>query len=220
MIEIELDIFSGRPNPVWSLDGAQEQELLGRLEAERASNPGQRGAPDRLGYRGYLLRPQSQAALSAFASMGLDSEYRLFSLAVGVSEQEAQAHAEAQSWLTATAYTAGVLTEEPVLEEAQAVIEAIAASSDPDSPDSEVLACSYFFTSSTDYSFWNASAHRRKNNCYNYASNWRTGTFAQPGRGSSYYPDLTKIGNLNEAAKRDGYKTACSGQVLLVAGCV
>ena len=51
-MRVELDMFSGRPNPVWQLDAVAEQELL---ELERALQPAGRLAnePPALGYRGF-----------------------------------------------------------------------------------------------------------------------------------------------------------------------
>ncbi len=55
MTEVELDAFSGRPNPRWVLTPAEATEffsLLGRLR------PDSRDArvPDQLGYRGFVVR--------------------------------------------------------------------------------------------------------------------------------------------------------------------
>ena len=50
---VELDIFSGRPNPVWSLPDAQRQELLTRLAGLSPGTPAP--YPGRLGYRGLLV---------------------------------------------------------------------------------------------------------------------------------------------------------------------
>lgn len=58
MLEVELDIFSGRPNPTWILSEKDEQELLDRVIAE----PEQLSpvdSPDELfglGYRGFIVR--------------------------------------------------------------------------------------------------------------------------------------------------------------------
>lgn len=50
---VELDVFSGRPNPMWSLSGEQMRELL---EAFRDLPPvEQPSAESGLGYRGFLL---------------------------------------------------------------------------------------------------------------------------------------------------------------------
>lgn len=49
-VEIELDVFSGRPNPSWTLDDDAAAELLARLgDAPRPPPPGH------LGYRGFLV---------------------------------------------------------------------------------------------------------------------------------------------------------------------
>lgn len=50
---VELDTFSGVPNPIWPLNEAQEKELLARLAA---LSPGPAAVyPDHLGYRGLLI---------------------------------------------------------------------------------------------------------------------------------------------------------------------
>ena len=50
---VELDTFSGVPNPIWPLSAAQGKELLTRLAA---LSPGPASVyPDRLGYRGLLI---------------------------------------------------------------------------------------------------------------------------------------------------------------------
>lgn len=51
--EVELDIFSGRPNPAWTLSQEETGQLLGRLE----NLPGTDAQPDegKLGYRGFVI---------------------------------------------------------------------------------------------------------------------------------------------------------------------
>jgi hypothetical protein len=55
IFEVVLDLFSGRPNPTWNLEGKLAQELVTRL---RSLHPAGRqkplAAPD-LGYRGLRL---------------------------------------------------------------------------------------------------------------------------------------------------------------------
>ena len=53
-VEIELDIFSGNPNPVWILSGADEVLFLKKLAMlPRASA---RELHDNLGYRGFIVK--------------------------------------------------------------------------------------------------------------------------------------------------------------------
>lgn len=58
MTDIELDIFSGRPNPLWRAN-ASDAEFLARRLAELPP-VGKWGAakpsPDGLGYRGFVIR--------------------------------------------------------------------------------------------------------------------------------------------------------------------
>jgi hypothetical protein len=52
--------------------------------------------------------------------------------------------------------------------------------------------------------FWNNSAYIRRNNCYNYAANRRTDTFAQPGRATGRYPYSMDCASVTSAAMSDG----------------
>ena len=53
-MEVELDAFSGRPNPVWALNAAQARELQALLDGATEAV----AAPfEGLGYRGFALRP-------------------------------------------------------------------------------------------------------------------------------------------------------------------
>jgi hypothetical protein len=54
-IEVELDVFSGRPNPAWRLDTAREVEFVNRLRALPPARREVSGLPG-LGYRGVLVR--------------------------------------------------------------------------------------------------------------------------------------------------------------------
>jgi hypothetical protein len=52
--------------------------------------------------------------------------------------------------------------------------------------------------------FWNDPAHIYRNNCYNYASNRRTDTFAQPGRATGHQTNVMACPNVIAAALSDG----------------
>jgi hypothetical protein len=58
-LEIELDAFSGRPNPRWELTGTQAAEFLARLRALRPTQEGQFGG-EGLGYRGFVVRAKGE----------------------------------------------------------------------------------------------------------------------------------------------------------------
>jgi hypothetical protein len=55
-LQIELEVYSGRPNPVWNLDPKETAIFLSRLEnVTRATDV--TSTPERLGYRGFILKP-------------------------------------------------------------------------------------------------------------------------------------------------------------------
>jgi hypothetical protein len=55
MITVELDIFSGEPNPSWVLSRKEENELLDQLEASPSLAQVETAAAPVLGYRGYII---------------------------------------------------------------------------------------------------------------------------------------------------------------------
>jgi hypothetical protein len=52
--------------------------------------------------------------------------------------------------------------------------------------------------------FWNRPEVIRRNNCYNYASNRRTDTFAQPGKGAGQMYTALTCAEVTRAALADG----------------
>lgn len=52
-MEVELDVFSGRPNPSWSLSPAEEKELLRRLSGLPPTDS--LPTPADLGFRGFRI---------------------------------------------------------------------------------------------------------------------------------------------------------------------
>lgn len=57
-LQIELDVYSGRPNPVWNLDPKETEFLLAQLE-KLPSAPDVTPPTERLGYRGFIIKPAS-----------------------------------------------------------------------------------------------------------------------------------------------------------------
>jgi hypothetical protein len=53
-VQVELDAFSGLPNPVWELPASLADNILTRLRALRPAP--QPGPGDGLGYRGFVIR--------------------------------------------------------------------------------------------------------------------------------------------------------------------
>jgi hypothetical protein len=59
MLEIELDVFSGRPNPRWQPDAATRANIVALLKGDHpaAATP----QPPGLGYRGFVLHLDGRA---------------------------------------------------------------------------------------------------------------------------------------------------------------
>jgi hypothetical protein len=57
--------------------------------------------------------------------------------------------------------------------------------------------------------FWNTPAVQPHNNCYNYARDWRTDTFAQPGRAHGAQTGNMACASVSTAAMADGLKRRC-----------
>jgi len=55
-MRVELEVFSGRPNPAWELS-EQEASELARLHALLGHSPSDRPLPEGLGYRGFRVAP-------------------------------------------------------------------------------------------------------------------------------------------------------------------
>jgi hypothetical protein len=53
-LQIEMDAFSGRPNPRWELTAAQAAEFIRRLRALQSPG-GNAAAHEGLGYRGFIV---------------------------------------------------------------------------------------------------------------------------------------------------------------------
>lgn len=70
-VEVMLDIFSGRPNPRWTLSDEQVNDLQARLRALPEARP---VVPPGLGYRGFIVTnpgndPRLPSRIGVFASV-------------------------------------------------------------------------------------------------------------------------------------------------------
>jgi hypothetical protein len=59
---VELDAFSGRPNPTWTIIGAETADINERLKQLRAVTTMQE--PSHLGYRGFMVTSADDPGLS------------------------------------------------------------------------------------------------------------------------------------------------------------
>lgn len=220
-MRVAMDIFSGLPNPEWELAPEQRRELLTRIADEKPTLASPSAAPAILGYRGFVVSSETISDESELRNYRLPREFRivgsdffdgntatehmLVNLAGLAEAAPSDVRAVAEQQIEAPS---AAMTDE---------LQSMASAGLTTAHFEGLAACAIFRTSSLTFSFWNDSPHRASNNCYNYASNWRTGTFAQPGRGTGRVFSQLTASDIFAAAGRDGYRMTCSGTNLQVA---
>lgn len=208
MSRVELDVYSGLPNPQWKLTPREERELIDRLMVVGSVMRPVEEVEARLGYRGMIVTAD-QEDLERFAKLGLPPQFRLRETPdLDVSDVT-------ERWLLRTAGAEATTTPE-AQDEARGTIGSPPAQSSSGSTvqsASLIAACTIWWTSWPELNtFWNGSDYtKRNNNCYNFASSLATNTFAQPGRGSGQTFTALTISNIKSATFRDGYTSTCSG---------
>lgn len=259
MIKIELDIFSGRENPFWTLTPKEENELFSRVEADRsmALPPKKVG---NLGYRGFGVKVGKDRAqrwtasglpLNFYISAGHrpDRSHEKFLLntvnagttagdsvrQVAQSSIDAANQAWYQRWLqperaengppVTPPNQFGPLLNGPTPVASPEILRTHPTTTTTNTgPTLQAHASrrsavqsgcgSFDLSSDTDFSFWNSDPYvMDKNNCYNFAADWRSDTFAQPGRKAGVQWTTLACGNspgeIGYAAAYDGYTLDC-----------
>jgi hypothetical protein len=225
-LKITIDIFSGRPNPVVELEGKNAKEVLERLQPTTAlsGDEAEKTATPILGYRGLVVEQTGTAGDSkdlptrfrvssgrlvgqGLAHNAADADFESFFFGAKGPAKSAKDTKNLQSLIKTELVKATEIKE-------QLVITAF--------PFPFVIAC----TCGPLYepSWWNDAGQKQfNNNCYNYATNYRSDTFAQPGRAAgSMYTALT-CASVLPAAGRDalentpGANNKCPAEGHLVA---
>ncbi len=228
MLKITVDVFSGRPNPTWVMDDKRGDELLKKISRKKhiisRSDKGYNG----LGFRGIKVELLGDEA----------SSYKLpstFKIADGVAKhQRASIDIAREIVDQMTRYertNMDVFRLTPIDKRIQKVILGSIEQYERDlkriqkyirikirwplSPirvtvkDSECKNCKYE-ESRFNPDFWNADPYvRANNNCYNYGRNWKTNTFAQPGRHSGATASSMSCSAVKTAAMNDGLVERC-----------
>jgi hypothetical protein len=210
---ITLDVFSGLPNPSWQLTAVQEKELDDRIRASSTfthSRPS--GVVGGLGYRGFQIMQHVES---------LTGPSRLFLhegiLDRGLGLANYVADSDIENWLITTSASA---TNDDIRQHVNSRIAAHAQTrfdanlAGPTScpPCRAVDAPAY------NPGLWNVPNIQPYNNCYNYANNNATNTFAQPGRASGNPATAMACSHVDPAAQSDGLIPAANFSNPLSAG--
>jgi hypothetical protein len=229
-LRITVDIFSGRPNPTLEFTGNQARKILERLRPTRRLERGEKGLPPEptLGYRGLVIEQTDKLA------RGLP---RVFRFVHGDLFGPGLAHRAADEEFEDFICGSTGLLSKPGL-----------GRRFPDLLKKEIdryrdlrrrwpwrpcrwprkirCHCAPLY----EPAWWNDGAQKQlHNNCYNYASNYRTDTFwvipdgSQPGAAAGAMYTLLTCGSVKPAAVADGLidspaaNNKCPGEGHLVA---
>lgn len=216
-MRVTLHVFSGRENPSWILDDDQVADFTSRV-----SNVSERtlekptGVFGALGYRGFTVsrsRASSLGPLSLYVHDGIaDPGQQEENLLLGSRELEA--------WLLETAPRTTLLStvRQHVRTQLQAAgvapqqyraQRAMAAGCNP---------CVAHDAPTYNPAAWNIPSVQPYNNCYNYANDHATNTFAQPGRAHGAAATVMACPNVGHAAAADGLVTSPGFTAPLAAG--
>ena len=241
MLEVELDIFSGMPNPTWVLSRRQEATFVELLSAEPNQISPVTTSAERfgLGYRGLIVRRIKSdegawdKAMSARRAPFPD-EFRI--------GRKAAKGDSAADWLVKTARRQGVRLVDEVQEVVSRGVVVVPRSRGPVGPTAKIdpkrveeaeiaadvpykrgskihetwWACgsNYF---SANAGFFNDPAHVTRNNCYCFASNHMPDIrYALPGRRGGHPATAITCGGVIDGLRADGWKDGCQPNGLTI----
>ena len=242
MLEIELDIFSGMPNPTWKLSKRQEATLYEMLRADPAQMTRVAASDTRLGlgYRGLIVR---QIKPDAGAWNKATSARRApFPIEFRLGRQPAK-KASAAEWLMKTADRQGARIADAVHEVVSLGVVLTPLLPGPRDPAAKIdrkrvpkaeiaadvpydlrskhhetwWACgSNYFSANANY--FNDPAHVTRNNCYCFASNVMPDIrYALPGKLGGRPAASMDCGSVIDGLRADGWNDGCQPNGLTIA---
>lgn len=198
-LRLTIDIFSGRPNPVVEMTGKEAEEILRRATPESRIDIEDGGPPPpTLGYRGILFEFDDKEDHAELPRRFRLAGGQLFGLGLAHHVRDT----ELEDYLLAP--------EGPFSREEVGIDDFFPKVTDLKDqllelkwlkkwpwwddfmlfPWPRPCSCGPIY----EPSWWNVPARQPHNNCYNYATNYRTDTFAQPGEAASAkYTSLTCV---------------------------
>ena len=198
MLRVELDLYSGRNNPSFVVD----DNFAGWL-FERAGSLESDSQPNDLGLRGAIIssltdNSQGFATKDVYISADNQALQRNFDLLSEIIKRIPIDDPDFDEDLVA------YLNERLIAPVSPTIV--TRSPSDYTPLQVEPLASCTVELARFNPGFWNDPAVIGKNNCYNYATNRRTNTFAQPGRATGSYPYRFACDQVRAAAISDGAK--------------
>ena len=195
---VTLDIFSGRRNPSWMLSDKKAKELVDRVANQAVAVAEANDGDYALGFRGLVVASthdaDAGASLPATFRIGGSGAPDAQALQAGRHALSAEETEDTVRWLLATgAHVVGDALAAAVQDEVEAKLRglreaepAAAAIEESEEALGGIAAACIIANTAYNPGFWNTAAVQPHNNCYNYAMNYRSDTFAQPGRISGH----------------------------------
>lgn len=207
---VTLEIFSGRPNPTWTLAEDDQRRLFDRVQG-RSLAPAE--VPETLlGFRGLVVQPGEGDVVEIpqsfrIAGIGpvIETERTKGARALSVDESNDAAQFLLQSARTVIPDDLQQLVVDERKRQAAELLPTGPPIPDPPdpAPPCQVVANAY------NPSAWNSAPTVYMNNCYNYGMNKQTNTFAQPGRAHGKMYTALTCADVGTAASQDGCTTTC-----------
>ncbi len=196
---VTMDIFSGRENPRFVLDEEMSKKLLPLIETD-ADKLLSNVQPDVLGYRGFevsMIEAPERAVPSLFLAPAGPRGIHVYN------------SVPAEEFLMKAAEAAGIAGD--ILEFAIADQSRVFARPEllfpPDIDKEKDPGCPVCMAADApayNPGFWNIPSRQPYNNCYNYANNQATNTFAQPGRATGNPITALTCPGVQPSAQSDG----------------
>ena len=227
MFKVTVDLFSGRPNPSWIVGDSSGEELLKKIQSDAHIISKPSAGYDGLGFRGIIIELLGDEKAGRLPSA--------FKIANAVAEDQKTSIQLARTVIDQmTRYEKNSMEIHQITPVSKEIQKIIMGSIDqyekdlakirkhlppPKDPkrlpirvtvnDSECKSCQYE-ESRFNPDFWNLDPNVMvNNNCYNYARNWKTNTFAQPGRFTGQTAHAMTCPEVSAAAMRDGLVQQC-----------
>ncbi|MEA2882771.1 MAG: hypothetical protein QOH32_2027 [Bradyrhizobium sp.] len=198
---VTLNIYSGRPNPSWALTAEQEKQLTERLASlSTVTDARPSGVAGGLGYRGFqVARHVEDPHLSARFHVHESIVDR------GLGSANLATEPDLEKWL------AGTARDEITDELREHIATRIAGAHAEKFTLNMAVAAKCPTNHAADApaynpGLWNVPNRQPYNNCYNYANDQMTNTFAQPGRATGHQATVMACNNVTPAAQSDGLK--------------
>jgi hypothetical protein len=206
MLQITADMFSGRPNPTWLVEADEATSLLKELSQNRSTIATLDSDYQGLGYRGLVVELLGDNIASKY---DLPYTFRMAHNAdsKGLEIAERVLNSMQRRRLLDDGSLSFALQELQRLgsREEASVADHPVPTAVPTEPSGERPAVTCWIeVGAFNPGFWNDPTHISRNNCYNYASNRRTDTFAQPGRATGHQATVMACSDVTSAALSDG----------------